>query len=73
MKELLGYKKINKENWAKSMKSLDYNKKNLIDREKMKNLDIITTKKVKQNDLYYNPILQKYNNINVDTNLKPKE
>ena len=68
MKDLLGNKK-NSEKWAKNNKNYEYYKSNLINLNKVKKPEIITTEKVKHNDTYFNPILQKYNNINLDSKI----
>ena len=73
MKELLGNNQNNKDNWIKNKKSYEQNKRNIIDWSKIKKQKRITNEKVKENDIYYNPILQKYNSISLDTNIKQKE
>ena len=72
MKDILENKK-SKEEWEKIIKNYEYNKKNAIDWKKMKIPELINSKKVKQIDIYFNPILQKYNNINLNTKIIQKE
>ena len=64
MKEIFENKK-SKEEWEKNIKNYEYNKKNIIDWSKIKKPELITAEKVKETDIYFNPILQTYNNISL--------
>ena len=72
MKEVFENKK-SKEEWEKNIKNYEYNKKNIIDWSKIKKPELITAEKVKEIDIYFNPILQKYNNINLNSKMVKKE
>ena len=72
MKEILENKK-SKEEWEKNIKDYEYNKKNVIDWSKIKKPELITAEKVKEIDIYFNPILQKYNNISLNSKMVKKE
>ena len=72
MKEFLENKKI-QEDFDKNIKNYEYNKKNPIKWEKFEKPEQITESKIKQNDIYFNPILQKYNNINLESKIIQKE
>ena len=72
MKEVLENKK-SKEEWEKNIKNYEYNKKNVIDWSKIKKPELITAEKVKEIDIYFNPILQKYNNISLNSKMVKKE
>ena len=72
MKDVLKNKKSIEE-WGKNIKSYEYNKKNIIDWSKIQKPEFITSEKVKQIDIYFNPILQKYNNININSKIIQKE
>jgi len=72
MKDILNHTQSYNYNWEKQIKKYDYNRTHLA-WEKSPIPEKITTKLVKQNDLYFNPILQKYNNKEYDKKLLQKE
>ena len=72
MDEILNHTQTYKYNWENQIKKYDYNRTHLA-WEKNPMPEKITTKMVKQNDLVFNPILQKYNNREFDKNLWKKE
>ena len=73
MKDLLKNNEKSDIDWRNEIKNYKSWKNNTIDWKKIRQNDIITTEKVKKNDVYYNPILQKYNNINLDSQISQKE
>ena len=72
MDEILNHTQTYKYNWENQIKKYDYNRTHLA-WEKNPMPEKITTQMVKQNDLVFNPILQKYNNREFDKNLWKKE
>ena len=72
MKDILNHTQSYNYNWEKQIRKYDYNRTHLA-WEKNPIPEKITTKLVKQNDLYFNPILQKYNNKEYDKKLLQKE
>ena len=61
-----------KQEWSRNIKSYENRKKN-IEFKKIERPELVTKSKVLQNDTYFNPILQKYSNINLDSKLIQKE
>ena len=72
MDEILNHTQTYQYNWENQIKKYDYNRTHLA-WEKNPMPEKITTQMVKQNDLVFNPILQKYNNREFDKNLWKKE
>ncbi len=61
-----------KQEWSRNIKNYENRKKN-IEFKKIERPELVTKSKVLQNDTYFNPILQKYNNINLDSKIIQKE
>ena len=72
MDEILNHTQTYQYNWGNQIKKYDYNRTHLA-WEKNPMPEKVTTKMVKENDLVFNPILQKYNNREFDKNLWKKE
>ena len=72
MKDILNHTHTYQYNWENQIKKYDYNRTHLA-WEKNPLPETITTKMAKKNDLYFNPILQKYNDKEYDKNLRQKE
>ena len=72
MEDVLNHTQLYNFNWKNQIQKYDYNKTHLA-WEKNPLPEKITTKMVKQNDLIFNPILQKYNNKEYDNMLRQKE
>jgi len=72
MKDIFNHTLSYDYNWVNQIKKYDYNRTHLA-WEKNPVQEKITTKMVKQNDLYFNPILQKYSNREYDRSLREKE
>ena len=72
MKDLLNHTQPYNYNWENQIKKYDYNRTHLA-WEKNPYPEKITSKMIKQNDLYFNPILQKYNDKEYDKKLFQKE
>ena len=72
MKEVLNHTHTYQYNWENQIKKYDYNRTHLA-WEKNPLPEKITTQMVKQNDLVFNPILQKYNDKEYDKSLRQKE
>ena len=72
MKDILNHTQSYNYSWENQIKKYDYNKTHL-GWEKNPMPAKITTKMVKENDLFFNPILQKYSNTEYDKTLRQKE
>ncbi len=72
MKDILNHTHTYQYNWENQIKKYDYNRTHLA-WEKNPLPEKITTQMVKQNDLVFNPILQKYNDKEYDKSLRQKE
>lgn len=72
MKDILNHTQTYQHKWNDYIKNYDYNKTHLA-WHKNPFPEKITTKMVKQNDLVFNPIIQKYNDREYDKNLWIKE
>ena len=72
MKDILNHTQTYQYKWDDYIKKYDYSKTHLAwNRNPLP--EKITTKLIKQNDLVFNPILQKYNDAEYDKNLWKKE
>ena len=72
MKDLLNHSDTFNYNWQNQIKSYDYNRTHLA-WERNPIPERITSQMVKQNELVYNPILQKYNDKEFEKSLRRKE
>ena len=72
MKDILNHTHTYQYNWENQIKKYDDNRTHLA-WEKNPLPEKITTQMVKQNDLVFNPILQKYNDKEYDKSLRQKE
>ena len=72
MKDILNHSHYYDYNWGNEIKRYDYDKTHLAWR-KNPNPEKMTTKMVIKNDQTFNPILQKYNDKEFETNLRKRE
>ena len=72
MEDILNHTQLYNYDWQKQIQKYDYNRTHLA-WEKNPLPEKVTIKMVKQNDLVFNPILQKYNNKEYENRLRQKE
>ena len=66
------FHKLDKEKWTKEIKEYDHKRKNL-EWGKNEKPELITTKKVKEAENFYDPILQKYKDKQIEEQVKKTE